>query len=67
MNENRLDTLFENGTFIVTCEMIPGRGADEAHQSKELEVARELAIGGRVHAMSITDNPSGNPNWCPAA
>jgi len=61
MTENRLASLLAEGTFVVTCEMIPGRGANEAHQGKELEIARELAASGRIHAMSITDNPSGNP------
>ena len=61
MIENQLATLLEAGTFVVTCEMIPGRGANEAHQSKELEEARKLAASGRIHAMSITDNPGGNP------
>lgn len=51
----------EQGEFVVTCEMIPGRGAFEASQEEELARMREIFQTGRVHAISVTDCPSGNP------
>jgi methylenetetrahydrofolate reductase (NADPH) len=59
--ENRLKTALENGEFAVTLELIPGRGAREDAQLKELKEAERIYATGRVHALSITDNPGGNP------
>ena len=59
--ENRFKNAIENGEFAVTCEIIPGRGAREDGQEKEFAEARRIYATGRVHAMSITDNPGGNP------
>lgn len=58
---NRLKEGLENGEFVVTCEMIPGRGARTDAQEKLVNQAEELMATGRVHAISITDNPGGNP------
>ncbi len=59
--ENRLEEALRNGEFAVTYEFIPGRGANEDAQAALIEEARELSENKRVHAFSITDNPSGNP------
>ena len=59
--ENRFKEAIENGEFVVTCEIIPGRGAHEEAQAREIEEAKKIYATGRVHAMSITDNPGGNP------
>ena len=59
--ENRFKDAIERGEFVITCEIIPGRGAHEDAQEREFEEARNIYATGRVHAMSITDNPSGNP------
>jgi len=59
--ENRFKDAIEKGEFVVTCEIIPGRGAHEDAQQKEIEEAKKIYATGRVHAMSITDNPGGNP------
>ncbi len=64
MNErdaNRLKTLLEKREFLVSWEQVPGRGACEKQQAQVLENARRAAGGGRVHALSITDNPGGHP------
>ena len=58
---NRFRDALESGEFVVTCEIIPGRGANEPAQIKELEEAVGIYKTGRVHAISITDNPGGNP------
>ena len=59
--DNRFKSAIEQGEFVVTCEIIPGRGAREDAQEKEFAEARRIYETGRVHAMSITDNPGGNP------
>ena len=58
---NRFRDALEQGEFVVTCEIIPGRGAREDGQEREFEEAKRMYETGRVHAMSITDNPGGNP------
>lgn len=51
----------EAGEFVITCEVIPGRGANEEPQRRELKTAQAIWATGRVHAISVTDNPSGTP------
>lgn len=47
--------------FCVTWEQIPGRGAFELQQAEIIDNAERAARGSRIHAMSVTDNPGGNP------
>ena len=47
--------------FCVTWEQIPGRGAFEMQQEELIENARRAARRGKIHAISVTDNPGGNP------
>ncbi len=61
MFNNKFKEALLSGEFAVTCEMIPGRGAWEASQDKAFEDALEIYRTGRVHAISVTDNPGGNP------
>lgn len=41
--------------------MVPGRGAWEKSQEDALQAAEQAARGGRVHALTLTDNPGGRP------
>lgn len=59
--DNPFREAFEKGEFVVTCEMIPGRGAFETNQEDEYQMMKKIYATGRVHAISITDCPSGNP------
>lgn len=60
--ENRLkDSLLDPNTLSVTWELVPGRGAREKSQESALAAAEQAAKGGKVHALTITDNPGGNP------
>ena len=45
--------------FAVTWELVPGRGACEASQEAVLATAKQLVLGGKIHAVTITDNPGG--------
>ncbi len=53
--------ILDPGTFCITWEQIPGRGAFEVQQAKIFDNVAQAARGGRIHAVSVTDNPSGNP------
>ena len=63
--EESLNTLKEvilsPDIFSVTWEQIPGRGAFEMQQEEVIENARRAAGKGKIHAVSVTDNPGGNP------
>lgn len=63
--QGRVNTLKEAilspDIFTITWEQIPGRGAFEMQQEELIENARRAARRGKVHAMSVTDNPGGNP------
>jgi len=48
-------------TFCVTWEQIPGRGAFEIQQELVIENVAKAGTGGTIHALSVTDNPGGNP------
>lgn len=48
-------------TFCITWEQVAGRGAFEIQQEEIIENARRAAKGGKIHAISVTDNPGGNP------
>jgi methylenetetrahydrofolate reductase (NADPH) len=54
-------SLLDKDTFSVTWELVPGRGAREKAQENALLAAQQAAKGGKVHALTITDNPGGNP------
>lgn len=62
MQENRFkDALLNPDVFPVTWELVPGRGAREAAQEKVLALASEAAHGGKISALTVTDNPGGTP------
>ena len=53
--------IFDPDIFCITWEQIPGRGAFEIQQEKIIDNVARAAEGGIIHAMSVTDNPGGNP------
>jgi methylenetetrahydrofolate reductase (NADPH) len=60
--ENRLrNAMLSPDGFCVIWEQIPGPGAFEMRQELVLENARKAARSGVIGAISITDNPGGNP------
>jgi methylenetetrahydrofolate reductase (NADPH) len=56
------EALLDKNGFCVTWEQIPGRGAAKGRQDV-LANAAKAAADGLVKAISITDNPSGNPAY----
>ena len=62
MQNNRFkDALLNPSAFPVTWELVPGRGAKEAAQEKVMTLAGQAASGGKIHALTLTDNPGGTP------
>ncbi len=60
--ENQLrNSIMNREGFCLIWEQIPGPGAFEIRQETVLENARKAAQSGRICAISITDNPGGNP------
>jgi len=55
------EALLNPDTFAVTWELVPGRGAREPAQEKTLILAEQAAGAGKVHAVTLTDNPGGAP------
>ena len=68
LTENRnifKEAILSPDTFCVTWEQIPGRGAFENAQEEVIENAHKAAGKGKIHAISLTDNPSGIPAISP--
>ncbi|MRR16436.1 MAG: methylenetetrahydrofolate reductase [Deltaproteobacteria bacterium] len=62
MQNNRFkEALLDPAVFPVTWELVPGRGAKESTQDRALAQAAQAAAGGKVQALTLTDNPGGTP------
>jgi methylenetetrahydrofolate reductase (NADPH) len=53
------------GEFVVTCELVPGRGYTGVGIDNILKFAQEARDSRHVHGLSITDNAGGNPALWP--
>ena len=53
--------LADPGHFVVTLELVPGREAGGRSVDAVMGIARDAFADGRISAVSITDNPGGNP------
>jgi methylenetetrahydrofolate reductase (NADPH) len=62
MTDNRFkDILVQRDQFILTVELVPGRGSRGKTHEELLDLASRAARSGFIHALSITDNPGGHP------
>ncbi|HNW54794.1 MAG TPA: methylenetetrahydrofolate reductase C-terminal domain-containing protein, partial [Bacteroidales bacterium] len=61
INNKFKKSLLDKNTFSVTWELVPGRGAHEKPQEDAINSATQAAQDGRIHALTITDNPGGRP------
>lgn len=60
--ENKFkQSLLDKSVFSLTWELVPGRGAKEKAQEVVFTSAEAAAKSGKIHALTITDNPGGNP------
>jgi len=53
--------------FVVTLELVPGRDSSGRSVEQVRRIAAEAFDDGRISAVSITDNPGGNPALSPDA
>ncbi len=51
--------------FVVTLELVPGRESTGRAVDTVMGIARDAFADGRISAVSITDNPGGNPSLSP--
>jgi methylenetetrahydrofolate reductase (NADPH) len=58
--EKTFQQLIQENRFIITWELVPGRGAWEDSNEKVLQQAQQAAKGKKIHAVSLTDNPGGS-------
>ncbi len=59
------DELMDPDTFVVTLELVPGRDSSGRTVDTVMGIAKDAFHDGRVSAVSITDNPGGNPSLSP--
>jgi methylenetetrahydrofolate reductase (NADPH) len=57
--------LFDPGRFLVTLELVPGRESSVRATDTVMGIAKDAFSDGRVSAVSMTDNPGGNPSLSP--
>lgn len=48
--------------FVITLELVPGRESTGRKVDTVMGIARDAMADGRISAVSITDNPGGNPS-----
>jgi methylenetetrahydrofolate reductase (NADPH) len=51
--------------FLVTLELVPGRESSGRGVDTVMGIAKDAFSDGRVSAVSMTDNPGGNPSLSP--
>jgi methylenetetrahydrofolate reductase (NADPH) len=51
--------------FVITLELVPGRESFGPSTDTLVGIARDAFTDGRISAVSITDNPGGNPSLSP--
>ena len=51
--------------FITTLELVPGKNSTGQSVDTVMSIARDSFSDGRLSAVSITDNPGGNPSLSP--
>ncbi|MCG0276901.1 MAG: methylenetetrahydrofolate reductase, partial [Thermosediminibacteraceae bacterium] len=60
--QNRFkESLLNKNEFTITWELVPGRGAKEKTQEDVIMAAEQAAKSGKIHALTLTDSPGGNP------
>jgi len=57
--------LHDPGRFIITLELVPGRESFGQSVETVKGIAADSFADGRISAVSITDNPGGNPSLSP--
>ena len=58
---NFRNALLDSEEFVITCELVPGRGFRGKSVDQVLKFAEEVKGVEEIHALSLTDNAGGNP------
>ena len=59
--------ILDPNQFVVTLELVPGRESTGRAVDTVMGIAKDAFADGRISAVSITDNPGGNPSLSPDA
>jgi methylenetetrahydrofolate reductase (NADPH) len=60
------EKVIEGKEFIITCEFVPGRGSKGPAIDEIIKFGEKaISSGLPIHALSLTDNPGGNPAISP--
>jgi len=59
------DDLLDPNQFVVTLELVPGREHGGKTVDTVMRIAADAFSDGRISAVSMTDNPGGNPSLSP--
>ena len=59
------DDLADRNHFLITLELVPGKESMGRSVDTVMGIAKDAFADGRVSAVSITDNPGGNPSLSP--
>lgn len=57
--------ILDPAKFVITLELVPGRESRGFKIDTVLQMAADAYADGRISAVSITDNPGGNPSLSP--
>lgn len=57
--------LLDGKPFVITLELVPGKASTGRSIDTVMGIARDSFADGRISAVSITDNPGGNPALSP--
>ena len=57
--------LYDPDKFVITLELVPGREPAGRSVDTVMGIGREAFADGRISAVSMTDNPGGNPALSP--
>ena len=59
------EELMDPNNFVVTLELVPARESFGRSTDTLVGIAKDAFADGRISAVSITDNPGGNPSLSP--
>ncbi|HXZ35870.1 MAG TPA: methylenetetrahydrofolate reductase, partial [Thermodesulfobacteriota bacterium] len=65
METNSFKRALDAKEFVYTLELVPGRGARGKVIEDTMRMAEKAVQGGKIHALSITDNAGGHPALFP--
>ncbi|MFH2044314.1 MAG: methylenetetrahydrofolate reductase C-terminal domain-containing protein [Pseudomonadota bacterium] len=65
MTRNFRNDLLDPNHFVITMELVPKAESTGRSINTILEFSKQALIDGRLSAVSITDNPGGNPSLSP--